>query len=132
MPRFRVVDLRSGSEERAQFVTAGSPEDADEHVVGEKAVRGHKGNRDLLCRVYWKEIRNTPNMVRLYRSVDHKYFPRPSVACRAGWEPIRHFLVHSPEHLARVDDAAQAGCSPKPPRAPTEVMTGGFFMGPLN
>lgn len=72
MPRFRVVDLRSGLEEPPQFITARSPEEAAEQVIGEKAVRGHKGYSDLLCRVYWKEVRNTPNMVRLYRPMDEK------------------------------------------------------------
>ena len=67
MVRFRVVDLRPGSDELEHEVTARSPEEAAEQAIGEKTVRGQRGKTDLLCRVYWQETRDTTNMVRLYR-----------------------------------------------------------------
>ena len=72
MTRFRVVDLRPCSDKVEQEVTARSPEEAAEQVIGEKTVRGQRGMNDLLCRVYWREARDTTNMVRLYRPAFEK------------------------------------------------------------
>ncbi|WP_449397132.1 hypothetical protein [Devosia riboflavina] len=72
MAKFRVVDLRPGSDEREHEVTARSPKEAAEQVIGEKTVRGQRGTNDLLCRVYWQETRDTMNMVRLFRPAGKK------------------------------------------------------------
>jgi hypothetical protein len=67
LAKFRVIDLRSQTIEAEHLVDAHSPEAAAERALGEKTVRGQRGQNTLLCRVYWQDSNGPTNMVRLYR-----------------------------------------------------------------
>lgn len=67
MARFRVVDLRSGSEAE-EHVDASSPILAATLVLGEDVVKGNRNLGAPVCRVYWQDSGGSTTMVRLYRA----------------------------------------------------------------
>lgn len=69
MPKFRVIDLRTGVIEPEASVEANSPEEAAEKALGIKAFRSG-APKHLVCRVYWV-TNGTTNMVRLYLQTSH-------------------------------------------------------------
>ena len=70
---FRIVDLRSGSENPPELTVANakSPESAALKAIGETLVRSGRRD-DLRAKVYFQQEGQPTTMVRLYRRVEDR------------------------------------------------------------